>query len=264
MNEIKLNLEIERPIIFFDLETTGTDINEDKILEICAIKFMPDGTSSKYYKLLNPVKEISPEATEKHGHTNEDLLDMPKFEEIAEELTIFFDDSDLGGHNSNHFDIPFLVKELKRCNIDYNIRDVKMVDTRKIYLRNNPKELSHLYHDYTGKTLENAHSAEADILATVEIFNEQLSKYDISNLEEADKIAKTDKQGNRFLDLDGKFIKTVDGKYVFNFGKHKGEEVDIHHANFVNWMFSASFSDDTLFVAKTLINHASKKNQKAN
>lgn len=261
---IKLNMTIERPVVFFDVETTGTDVNTDKILELAAIKFHPDGTSEELYLLLNPVKQISPEASEKHGFTNENLADKPKFVDVVEQVLEFFDESDLGGHNSNHFDIQMLVAEIKRCGYSYDIDKIKTIDTRKIYLANNPKELSHLYTDYTGKTLENAHSAHADVIATVEIFNAQVEKYGINDINEADTIAKTDKKGNRYLDLDGKFIKTSEGKYVYNFGKHMGEEVSIENVGFIGWMLSKDFSDNTKMVAKKLQDYVLKKAQKQN
>ena len=256
---LKLNIKIDRPIVFFDVETTGVDVNKDRILEISAIKFMPDETSEKLYFLLNPVVHISEEASEKHGYTNENLADKPKFSDVINEILEFFDECDLGGHNSNHFDIQMLASEFKRNGYGYDLSKIKMVDTRKIYLKHNPKELTHLYKEYTGKDLVNAHSAEADVTATVEIFNAQIEKYGITTLEEADSIGKTDKKGNRFLDLDGKFIKTADSKYLFNFGPHNGEEVGIQHSGFIGWMLTKDFSDDTKRVAEILKNHILKK-----
>jgi DNA polymerase-3 subunit epsilon len=259
---VKLNMPIERPIVFFDVETTGVDVEKDRILELSALKFHPNGESEELYLLINPTVPISEEATSKHGFSNEDLKDKPKFNEVVDQILEFYDESDLGGHNSNHFDIQMLVAEIKRCGYTYDIEKVKMVDTRKIYLRNNPKELEHLYQEYTGKVLENAHSAKADIIATVEIFNAQVEKYGIENIDEADKIGKTDKKGNRYLDLDGKFIKTPEGKYLYNFGKHKDEEVSIHNVSFIGWMLSKDFSDNTKQVAKKLQDYVLKKAQR--
>jgi len=259
---MKLNMAISRPIIFFDVESTGVDVNKDRILELAALKFFPDGTSKELYLLLNPTVPISEEATSKHGYSNEDLKDKPNFSDSVEEILEFFDESDLGGHNSNHFDIQMLASEIKRCGYTYDTSEIKMVDTRKIYLKNNPKELSHLYTEYTGKILENAHSAHADIVATVEIFNKQVEKYDIKDLKEADLIGKTDKKGNRYLDLDGKFIKDTEGKYLFNFGKHNGEEVSIENVGFIGWMLSKDFSEDTKRVAEKLKNYVIKKAEK--
>lgn len=259
---LKLNMDIKRPIVFFDVETTGVDVNNDRILELAAVKFFPDKTTEEFYLLLNPETLISEEATSKHGFSNEDLKDKPVMADVITKLLEFFDESDLGGHNSNHFDIQMLVTEIKRCGYSYDVSKIKMVDTRKIYLRNNPKELTHLYKDYTGKDLENAHSAHADIVATVEIFNKQVEKYGIKDLDAADLIGKTDKDGNKYLDLDGKFIKTVDNKYLYNFGKHKGEEVNMNNINFIGWMLNTNFSDDTKRVATILKNHVSNKYKK--
>lgn len=259
---MKLNMKIEKPLIFFDVETTGVDVNSDRILELGAIKFFPDGSSEEFYLLLNPIVQIAKEATEKHGYTNENLKDKPTFKDSIEKVLEFFEESDLGGHNSNVFDIQILAEEIKRSGYTYDISKVKMIDTRKIYLKNNPKELSHLYTEYTGKTLENAHSANADIMATIEIFNKQVEKYNIKDIKEADLIGKTDKEGNLYLDLAGKFIRTPDKKYLYNFGKHKGEEVSIENVGFINWMLKTNFSSDTLYVAEVLLKHIMKQAEK--
>lgn len=259
---MQLDLEITRPIVFFDLETTGVDVNKDRIIEIYAIKFHPDKEPEEFYYLINPSSPISAEATEKHGFTNEMLQDKPKFSDIVEDLLNIFGEADLGGHNSNHFDIQMLAAEFKRAGYGYDLSKVLMIDTRKIYMKYNPKELSNIYSEYTGKDLENAHSAKADVLATIEIFNEQVKKHDLKSLKDIDTIGKTDKKGNRFLDLDGKFIKTKENKYLYNFGKHIGQEVSLENLSFIGWMLGTDFSEDTKRVAKTLQDYILKISQK--
>lgn len=221
-----MKIKLERPIVFFDLETTGLTIGKDRIIEISMIKLNTDGTKDKYYSLVEPDGyPVSDGAREKHGYSNEDLLGHPKFKDIAKDVYEFVKDCDLGGYNAKRFDIQILVDELLRAGIFLNSRKANVIDAFIIYSKMEPRNLEGAYRYYTGNVLEDAHSADADIEATLEIFEKQIEKYDelpdtiegISNLTIEDR--------EKTVDLAGRFIQDDNKDILFNFGKYKGMTV---------------------------------------
>lgn len=249
----KINLT--NSICFFDVETTGLDVSADRIIEISIIKVNPDKSRESLYFLINPDgKEIAKEATDKHGHTLESLSDQQKFADVADKIHTFIKDCDLGGYNCLRFDIPILVEEFMRAGISFNPRAVKIVDAYKILIKNESRKLEHVYERMTGKKLENAHSAEADIEATIEVFEKQIELFNLpSTIDEIHKLT-FDKP---FVDLAGKFERNKDNMICFTFGKNRGKtinEVWKTDQGYFSWMLGGTFTNDTKFVIKQIIN----------
>jgi len=235
-------MKLTRPIIFYDLETTGVDVVEDRIVEISTLKYHPDGTQEVKTRRINPTIPIAPEATEVHGISDEDVAEEPTFEKIAKGLATFMEGCDLGGYNILRFDLPMLVEEFLRCGIPFPSPDVKVVDAYKIFTINEPRTLEAAYRRFCGKVLEGAHGAEADIRATQEVFLAQLGRYDLpETIEEMDSYCK---DGKEWVDLAGKIVRDGDGKPVFSFGKNKGKKV-VDEGDYVNWMLKGSFPRNT-------------------
>lgn len=225
-----------KPIIFWDLETTGPDFIKDRIIELAAKKFNPDGSISKYYSRFNPQRPIDPEATEKHGLTNQDLEHEPLFVDKAKEVLAFFEGADLAGYNINKFDIPFLVEELLRAKLVYNVAAVKVFDTFRIWTHFEGRTLTDAYKKFCNKDLVNAHSAEADVDATVEIAQAQMNFFNIENFEKANEFSFYEKEKDR-VDLAGKII-MIDGHETISFGKHKNVkfvEVLKNDPQYIEW-----------------------------
>jgi len=248
-------------IIWFDLESTGINTTQDRIIEICMIKKTFAGDEiERFHSYVNPDGvESRPEAIEKHGITAEMLADKPKFKEIAKEVNDFIGDCDMGGYNILFFDIPMLTEELFRAGIPFNHRKRRVIDPFLIQTAYEPRDLSSTYKRMTGKVLENAHAAEADIEATIEIFDCQKTAYALPNsaveIEEA-----SIKNRKTQVDLANKFkIAEVNGKdqIIFNFGKWKGKtfkNVYEEDSSYIDWMINkGDFSLETKIIAKKLI-----------
>ena len=172
-----MNLKLKRPIIFFDLETTGVDTAHDRIVEISMVKIEPDGTKHVKTRRINPEMPIPAEATAVHGISDEDVKDEPTFKQIAKSLAKFIEGCDFGGFNSNRFDLPMLVEEFMRADVDVDFRKRKFVDVQNIFHKKEQRTLVAAYKFYCDKDLENAHSAEADTLATYEVLEAQIERY---------------------------------------------------------------------------------------
>ncbi len=240
-----MKLQLQRPLAFFDIETTGTNITSARIIEIAIIKLMPDGSKVSKTKRINPDMYIPADSTAIHGISNDDVKDAPKFAEVANELKQFIDNCDLAGYNSNRFDIPILVEEFLRINIDINIRDRKMVDVAQIFMKKEQRTLSAALQFYCNKPLENAHSAEADTEATVDVLLAQLEKYnDLEpNVEALHEFGK----GEDYMDFSRR-IKLVNDEAVFNFGKYKDQKVITvfkKEKQYYDWMMKSDFAYDT-------------------
>lgn len=237
-----MNLKLHKPLCIFDLETTGTDISKDRIVEICILKVNPDASRESKTWLINPEMHIPEKASEVHGIYDEDVADKPTLKYIAPQIMQMLSGADLGGFNSNRFDVPLLAEELLRVGIDFDLSKIKLVDAQVIYHKMEPRNLSAAYKFYCDKTLENAHSAEADTLATFEILDAQVEKYqdipnDISSLSEIS-------YHNKFADLAGNIIYNENGVEVFNFGKYKGQpvaEVFKKDIGYYGWIQNADF-----------------------
>ncbi|CAL2076938.1 exonuclease domain-containing protein [Tenacibaculum sp. 190524A02b] len=237
-----MELNLTRPIVFFDLETTGISIATDRIVEISILKIYPNGNKESKTWLVNPEIEIPKEASDIHGITNEKVVTEPTFKELAPKVSEMISDADLAGFNSNRFDIPLLAEELLRAGIDFDMNNKKAVDVQVIFHKKEQRTLSAGYEFYCGKTLEDAHSAEADTLATYEILKAQLDKYDdIENSVEA--LSEFSSHSQR-ADFAGFILFNEDKKEIFSFGKYKGREVvDVLKENpgYNSWMQNADF-----------------------
>lgn len=252
---------MKKNIVWFDLETTGISTSSDRIIEICMIKTDFDGNEIEtYHSLVNPGKvEMRAEAQDKHGISIEMLKDEPPFEQIASEIQDFIGDCDLGGYNALFFDVPFLCEEFMRCGIAFNHRGRAVMDPFLIYSNYEKRDLTSTYKKYTGKDLEGAHRAEADVRATMEIFQKQREVYAMpQTAEEIDKEVNTRRADQVDLGSKLKFAE-VDGKrtIIFNFGKHKGKpfkevfESDFHY---ITWIIEkGEFSKELKIICTKLI-----------
>jgi len=236
-----MNIQLSRPIAFFDLETTGISISTDKIVEIAIVKIMPDGSKLIKRKLINPEMPIPQGASEIHGITDEMVKDAPTFKQVANEIKQFLDNCDLAGYNSNRFDVPLLVEEFLRIDLDFTIDGRKLLDVQKIFHSMEQRTLSAAYKFYCNKPLEDAHSAEADASATWEILDAQLERYSqLGNTIES--ITKVIGEED-IVDFARRFVKEK-GVEVFNFGKHKGKsilQVLKEEPQYFDWMMKGDF-----------------------
>ncbi len=235
-------LSLKKPIIFFDLETTGTDAAKDRIIDMALVKLMPDGTRESFIKRVNPGIPIPAETTAIHGITDEDVKDSPTFKQVAHNLYEWMKNCDLGGYNSARFDLPMLAEEFLRAGINVDFTERHMVDVQQIFFKMESRTLSAAYAFYCNKQMENAHNAEADILATIEVLEAQLDKYtDLTNdVQTLHNYTTTD----QYVDYARRMI-MKDGHPVFNFGKHKGrkvEEIFTIEPQYYDWMMGADFS----------------------
>lgn len=247
-------MQIIRPIIFFDIESTGIDTEKDRIVELCVIKcFYPDTNREIKTYRINPGIPIPASATEIHGISDEDVKDAPLFKQLAKSLLEYIKDCDLGGYNSNHFDIPMLYAEFNRAGVLWDYKGVDFIDPGVIFKRKEERTLSAAMRFYCGEELEGAHGSEADTLATIKVFEAMVNKYDDlpDNIKELALYCNYDKKR---LDLAGKFTLAEDGKTILlNFGKNKGLPAK-DDWGFLNWMVNkASFPPDTTAIAIALM-----------
>ena len=219
-----MKLELNNPIIFFDLETTGINVANDRIVELSYLKVDLNGNESTKTIRVNPGMPIPTKSTEIHGISDEDVKDAPRFEEIAKSIAKDFEGCDLAGYNSTKFDIPLLAEEFLRADVDIDMKKRKFVDVQIIFMKNEPRTLTAAYKFYCDKNLENAHSAEADTLATYEILKSQLDYYD--NLKNDVSSLAEFSSHNRNVDFAGRIVYDDNDVEVFNFGKHKGRTVE--------------------------------------
>ena len=237
-----MELNLTRPIVFFDLETTGVNIATDKIVEISILKVFPNGNKESKTWLVNPEIEIPQEAIDVHGITNEKVVTEPTFKELASKVNEMIADADLAGFNSNRFDIPLLAEELTRVGIDFDMKNRKAIDVQVIFHKKEQRTLGAGYQFYCGKLLEGAHGAEADTNATYEILLAQLDKYD--DLENSvDALSEYSTHGVR-ADFAGFILMNEENQEIFSFGKYKGrrvEEVFNENPGYHNWIQNADF-----------------------
>lgn len=238
-------LQLKKPLAIIDLETTGVNPGTDRIVEIAIVKVLTDGTRIVKRKLLNPEMPIPKGASDLHGITNEMVKDAPTFKQAAHELKQVLDGCDLGGYNSNRFDIPLLMEEFLRAGVEVDMRNRKLVDVQSIYHKMEPRTLSAAYRFYCNKNLEGAHGAEADASATLEVLEAQLAKYpELGN--NIDSILKVTGE-DQIVDFARRFV-MENGTEVFNFGKYKGRPVaDVLKAEpqYYDWMMKGDFPQHT-------------------
>lgn len=235
-------LKLHKPLCFFDLETTGINVGKDRIVEISVLKVFPNGNKESKTLRVNPEISISPEATAIHGISNEDVANEPTFKEIAPMIWEMIKDSDIAGYNSNRFDVPLLAEEFLRAGIDLDLDKHRLVDVQVIFFKKEPRDLSAAYKFYCDKTLENAHSAAADVEATYEILKAQLEKYE--DLENDIKFLSEYTSQRKTADLAGMIGIDDNGNEVFNFGKYKGQavrEVFQKDQGYYGWIQNADF-----------------------
>lgn len=250
-----MELNVTRPIVFLDLETTGVNVALDRIVEVCFVKYLPGGNTTTLVERINPSIPIPPQSTAIHGITDEDVKDKPFFKDLAHMLSNFIGSSDLAGYNAIKFDIPLLVEEFLRAEIDFDLKGRKIVDVQNIFHKMEPRTLAAAYRFYCHKELQNAHTAEADTIATLEVLKAQLDKYE--NTEYVNKEGKKSypvkndvnvlsefSYQNKNADLVGHIIFDEKGKEVFNFGKYKGKSVENtfnSEPQYYDWMMKSQF-----------------------
>lgn len=258
-----MKLNLTRPLAIFDLETTGVNVAVDRIVEISIVRIKVDGTEDIKTELVNPTIPIPPETTKIHGISDEDVKDKPTFAELAPELAQFLQNCDLSGYNILKFDLPLIAEEFLRVDVDFELKNRRIIDVQNIFHKMEPRTLKAAHKFYCGTDLVNAHSAEADTIATYEVLKAQLDKYDgieyedkdgnisypvVNNMDELSEFS----YYSKFADLKGHLVFDDKGVEVFNFGKHKGkpvEKVFEREPQYYDWMMKADFP---LFTKKVL------------
>lgn len=271
-----MTLILKRPLVIFDLETTGVNVASDRIVEICALKVNPDGTEETKTFRINPEMPIPLESSLIHGIYQEDIANAPTFREVAQELAEFIGDADLGGFNSNRFDIPVLMEEFLRVSVPFDIENRFFVDVQNIFHQMEQRTLKAAYKFYCEQDLIDAHSAEADVRATFEVLKAQILKYENKEWEDkSGKVSipvKNDIEAlhkftnlNKTVDFAGRMVYDNDGIEVFSFGKHKGkcvEEVFRTEPSYYAWMMKGDFPMYTKTCLERIWNRLRQKQTK--
>jgi len=241
-----MELNLRKPLVILDLETTGVSIAYDRIVEFSALKVSPGGAEEWLTMRINPGIPISPEATRIHGITDADVANEPHFKDVARKIAAFLEGCDLAGFNSMKFDIPILCEEFLRVNVDFNPARHRYVDVQVIFHKKEQRTLGAAYKFYCNRELENAHSAQSDTAATYEILKAQLDRYpDLEN--DIDKLSSFSAFNNN-ADLAGRIVFNEQGVEVFNFGKHKGKPVELvfkEEPSYYSWMMNGDFPLNT-------------------
>jgi DNA polymerase-3 subunit epsilon len=254
-------LQLTRPLAFIDLETTGVSLSTDRIVELAIVKLMPDETRLVKRKLINPQIPIPEASSAIHGITDEMVKDAPTFKQAGNEIKQFLENCDLGGYNSNRFDIPILMEEFLRAGMDVDLSNRRMVDVQHIFYTMEPRTLSAAYKYYCSKELENAHSAEADVNATIEVLHAQVERYEKLG-DSIDSILSTIGE-EKIVDYARRFSFNEKGIEIFNFGKFKGMAVtDVlkKEPQYYDWMMKGDFPLHTKQKLTELLNRALLKN----
>ena len=237
-----MNLVLNKPLAFIDLETTGINVASDRIVEISILKIMPDKSRESKTMRINPTIPIPENSSNIHGIYDADIKDCPTFVKVAHDLATFIGNADLAGYNSNKFDVPLLAEEFIRADVDFDMKKRKFVDVQVIFHKMEQRTLSAAYQFYCKKEIENAHSAEADVKATVEVLEAQLDKY--PELQNNVDYLNDFSSHSKSVDFLGRIIYDEKGVEVINFGKHKGkavEEVFRIEPSYYNWMMNGDF-----------------------
>jgi len=264
--DYSMKLKLNNPLAVFDLETTGIDVTQDRIVQIAILKVLPDGSTIKFESLVNPGIPIPAFSSEIHGIYDKDIADKPSFKEIGDELIRFLDNCDLAGYNSNKFDIPLLFEEFYRHNFSFNLDNRKFIDVQNIFHKMEKRTLKGAFKFYTGEVMENAHNAMADVEATYKILLAQINRYegcqyhseeesqltpivnDVQSLSTFSTMRKT-------LDYAGRIALNDENIPVFNFGKHKNvpvTEVRAKDPSYISWMKKGKFPRHTIMVLEKL------------
>ena len=248
-----MNIQLQKPLCVFDLETTGLDISKDRIVQIAIIKIHPSGNKEELNLLINPEIKISDENAAIHGITNDMVKEAESFKEAATKIIDFIGDSDLAGYNSNKFDIPLLAEEFLRAEIDFDLSNKKCIDVQNIFHKMEQRTLIAAYKFYCSKDLNDAHNAMADTTATWEVLESQLEKYgDLEpNAEFLSKFSRN--TAHQTIDFAGRLALNKEGEAIYNFGKHKGKtikNVSLSEPGYYGWMLEADFPRYTKKVLK--------------
>lgn len=249
-------LSLDRPIVFIDVETTGLNTQQDRIVDICATKIFPDGREDSLNSLINPTISISAEATNVHGITNEDVKNKPTFAEFASQLFDFINDCGLAGFGVIKFDFLILESEFKRAGITFSKDSRQIIDVQSIYHKLEPRDLNAAHLKYCGRALENAHRAYSDVKATIDVLEAQLKHHpdlphDISSLNEF-----CNPRDPTWIDRDGKFA-WCRSDAVINFGAHKGKtlhSISKDKPDYLQWIIRSDFSEDVKQIAEDALN----------
>lgn len=239
-------LSLKRPLVFFDLETTGTSTLHDRIVEISIIKIFPDGTEQARTRRINPGRPIPPEATAVHHITDEDVAGEPTFKQLARGIASFIEGCDIAGFNHVRFDVPMLDEEFRRAGVSFDFSKARMVDVQTIFHKKEPRNLVAAYSFYCGKDLTQAHSAQADTRATYEVLLQQINRYPEIG-DNVDALAAFSCQ-NKNVDLAGRLVYDENGREIINFGKYKGRiasEVLIADKGYYGWIMQGDFPGNT-------------------
>jgi len=239
-------LQLKKPLAFIDIEATGTNVSTDRIVEIAIIKHLPDGNRTVKRKIINPQMPIPKNVSEIHGITDEMVKDAPTFKQAAQEIKQFLDGCDLSFYNAYRLDMPLLVEEFIRAEVEFDMKSRKVVDVQKIFHQMEQRTLSAAYRFYCNKELDGAHGAEVDAAATAEILEAQVQRYpQLGN--SLDSIIKAVGDDN-IIDYARRFAYNEKGEEVFNFGKHKGRTIaDVLKAEpqYYDWMMKGEFPMNT-------------------
>ena len=242
-----MKLNLKNPLVFFDLETTGVNINNDRIVEICYLKVYPNGNEESKTMRINPEMHIPEQSSDVHGIYDEDVADCPTFKEVAKVIARDIEGCDLAGFNSNRFDVPLLAEEFLRAGVDIDMSRRKFIDVQVIYHKLEQRTLSAAYKFYCDKNLEDAHTAEADTRATYEVLKAQLDRYpealqnDMGFLSEYSSFT-------RNVDFAGRMVYNEENIPTFNFGKYKGKPVEEglrKDPGYDSWMLQGDFTLNT-------------------
>lgn len=242
-----MDLNLKNPIVFFDIESTGLNVATDRIVEICAVKVLPNGDQEIKTRRINPTIPISKEAQNVHGISNDDVKECPTFKEVAKSLATWMKGCDVAGYNSNKFDIPLLAEEFLRAGVEFDFRKRNIIDVQNIFHKLEQRTLSAAYKFYCEKELENAHSAEADTIATFEILKAQLDRYPDVLENNMAMLAEFSTQ-KKIVDYAGRIVLNDKDEPIINFGKHKGRTVeDILNSepSYYSWIMNGDFTLDT-------------------
>lgn len=242
-----MKLNLKRPIIFFDLETTGLDIAKDRIVELCYIRVEPNGNEEARSMRINPEMHIPEVASSVHGITDDDVKDCPTFADVAPQLAATFEGCNLAGFNSNRFDLPLLAEEFMKAGVNIDLSHVQAIDVQNIYHKLEKRTLAAAYKFYCGRDLENAHSALADTQATYEVLQAQLDHYPNDLQNDVDFLAEFSRM-NRNIDFAGRFVYDESGKELINFGKYKGKAIkDVlsRDPGYYSWIMQGDFTLNT-------------------
>jgi DNA polymerase-3 subunit epsilon len=245
------NLRLTRAIVFFDLETTGTDPATDRIVEISVLRIEPDGSRTSRTRRINPGRPIPREATAIHGIRDEDVRDEPSFRQIGRGLLDFLQGADLAGFNVRRFDVPLLERELRDCGLDLELAGRHVVDAMTVFHRKEPRDLAAAVKFYLGRSHEGAHAAEADVAATVDVLEAQLGRYDDLPHDVADLAAWCNPAPQDAVDREGKFV-WKDGRAVLGFGRFRGrplEDVARDQRDYLEWIARSDFPEDAREIA---------------